>query len=77
MAEGIIGVKLDMAKALLKTSPAQFVRQVRQEIKKVSWPARKEVVIGTVMVFILATIMSVFFLFVDQLLSWLVKLILG
>ncbi len=66
-----------MTKTLFKTSPAQFVRQVRQEMKKVSWPTKKEVIIGTIMVFALATVMSIFFLFVDQLLSWLVQVILG
>jgi preprotein translocase subunit SecE len=62
---------------MAKTSPAEFVRQVRQEVSKVVWPTRKEVTITTIMVFIMAAVMSVFFLGVDQLWSWVVGLLLG
>ena len=60
-----------------KTSPAEFVRQVRQEVSKVTWPTRRETFVTTIMVFIMATVMAIFFLGVDQLLSYLIKLILG
>lgn len=60
-----------------KASPAEFVRQVRQEVSKVVWPTRKEATITTIMVFIMAAVMSVFFLGVDQLWSWVVGLLLG
>ncbi|WP_417321237.1 preprotein translocase subunit SecE [Emcibacter sp.] len=60
-----------------KTSPAQFVRQVRQEVSKVTWPARKETMITTVMVFIMASVMAAFFFLVDLGLSNIVSLILG
>jgi len=62
---------------MAKTSPAEFVRQVRQEVSKVSWPTRKETLVTTIMVFIMATVMAIFFLGVDQLLSYLIKLTLG
>ncbi len=62
---------------MAKTSPAEFVRQVRQEVSKVAWPTRKETTVTTIMVFIMAAVMAVFFLGVDQLLSYLIKLILG
>ncbi|MBO6838557.1 MAG: preprotein translocase subunit SecE [Alphaproteobacteria bacterium] len=62
---------------MAKTSPAQFVRQVRQEASKVTWPTRKETGIATLMVFIMVTIMAVFFLAVDGIIAWLVQLILG
>ncbi|NOZ67066.1 MAG: preprotein translocase subunit SecE [Alphaproteobacteria bacterium] len=62
---------------MAKTSPAEFVRQVRQETSKVVWPTRKETMVTTIMVFIMAAVMAVFFLGVDQLLSYLIKLILG
>ncbi len=62
---------------MAKTNPAEFVRQVRQEISKVVWPTRKETMVTTIMVFIMATIMAIFFLGVDQLLSFVIKLILG
>ena len=62
---------------MAKTSPGEFVRQVRQEISRVTWPTRKETLVTTVMVFIMVFIMSIFFLLVDQVLSWGVGLILG
>ena len=62
---------------MAKTSPAEFVRQVRQETSKVAWPTRKETMVTTIMVFIMATVMAIFFLGVDQALSYLIKLILG
>ncbi|MCF6217102.1 MAG: preprotein translocase subunit SecE [Emcibacter sp.] len=62
---------------MAKTNPAEFVRQVRQEISKVVWPTRKETMVTTIMVFIMATIMAIFFLGVDQVLSFVIKLILG
>ena len=60
-----------------KVNPAQFVRQIRQEIAKVSWPSRKETGIGTLMVFIMVFVAAIFFFVVDLGLSWGVQLILG
>ncbi len=62
---------------MAKTSPGEFVRQVRQEVSRVTWPTRKETVITTIMVFIMVFVMSIFFLLVDQVLAWGVGLILG
>ncbi len=62
---------------MAKVSPIQFFRQVKQEIKKVSWPTRKEVVQTSIMVIILVSIAATFFFFVDQILGWVVKLIFG
>jgi len=50
---------------MAKTSPAQFVRQVRQEMSKVSWPSRKETGITTAMVFVMVTLASIFLMTVD------------
>ncbi len=61
----------------MKISPIQFLRQVKQEVKKVSWPARKEVVQTFIMVAIIVAIASTFFFFVDQILGWSVGKILG
>ncbi len=60
-----------------KTSPAQFLREVRQEATKVTWPTRKETGISTAMVFVFVILAAVFFLIVDQLLQIGVKLIFG
>ncbi len=47
------------------TNPVQFVQQVRAEISKVVWPGRREVVLTTVMVFIMAALFAAFFSLVD------------
>ena len=46
-------------------NPLQFLGQVRSEVAKVVWPSRREVVLTTVMVFIMATITAIFFALVD------------
>ncbi len=60
----------------MKTSPMQFLRQVRQEISKISWPSRQETIMSTLMVIVLCFIVSLFFFMVDGSISWLVRLIL-
>ena len=47
------------------TNPLQFIQQVRAEVAKVVWPTRREVMLTTVMVFILAALTAVFFAPVD------------
>lgn len=48
-----------------KTTPVQFIEQTRREVGKIKWPNRREVVLTTIMVFILASITAVFFFLVD------------
>ncbi|MBT5522417.1 MAG: preprotein translocase subunit SecE [Rhodospirillales bacterium] len=62
---------------MAKTTPAQFIKEVRQETSKVTWPTRKETGISTAMVFVMVIIAAIFFLLVDKLLSSGVKLIFG
>ena len=62
---------------MAKTSPAQFVRQVRQEISKNSWATRRETGTATLTVFVMVTIAALFFLLVDMVLSSGVQLVLG
>jgi preprotein translocase subunit SecE len=50
---------------MAKTSPAQFLQQVRTEVGKVVWPTRREVVLTTIMVFIMAALTATFFSLVD------------
>jgi preprotein translocase subunit SecE len=71
--ETCIGTEPIMA----KTSPAQFVRQVRQEISRISWASRRETGTATITVFVMATIAALFFLLVDMVLSNIVQLVLG
>lgn len=58
-------------------SPAQFVRQVRQEISRVTWASRRDTVTATITVLIMTFIAAAFFLLVDWVLSNLVQLVLG
>lgn len=60
-----------------KTNPAEFVREVRQETAKVTWPSGREARISTAMVFVFVIIAGVFFLLVDQILQLGVRFILG
>lgn len=46
-------------------NPAKFIQETRNEIAKVVWPTRREVVLTTVMVFIMAALTAVFFSLVD------------
>ena len=62
---------------MAKSSPAQFVRLVRQEISKISWATRRETGTATLTVFVMVTIAALFFLLVDMVLSSGVQLVLG
>ena len=62
---------------MVKTNPAQFMREVRQEVSKVTWPSRKETGITTAMVFIMSVCAALFFLLTDTIISELVQLVLG
>jgi len=62
---------------MARTNPIQFLQQVRQETSKVTWPGRNEVLISTVMVLVLVILASLFFLLSDQVISWLVGLMLS
>lgn len=47
------------------TNPVEFIQQVRAEVAKIVWPGRREVLLTTVMVFIMATLTAIFFSLVD------------
>lgn len=51
------------------TNPVQFIQQVRAEVSKVAWPTRREVLLTTVMVFVMAALTATFFALVD----WLIR----
>ena len=50
---------------MAKTNPLQFLQQVRGEVAKVVWPTRREVILTTIMVFIMAGLTAAFFSLVD------------
>ncbi|AJA08204.1 Putative membrane protein [Sphingopyxis fribergensis] len=63
---------------MAKTSPAEFINQVRAEARKIVWPTSRETVQTTIMVIIMMTILSLFFFGVDTvfnaIVSWLTSL---
>ncbi len=62
---------------MAKIEPAQFVREVRQETAKVTWPSRKETLVTTGLVLALSSLAALFFLVVDQLIQLAMRLVFG
>jgi preprotein translocase subunit SecE len=62
---------------MAKTSPLQFVRQVRSEMSKVTWPTRRETLITTGMVFFMVCLACIFFFFTDLFLATIVQFIIN
>lgn len=58
-------------------NPFVFIRQVRAEVSKVTWPTRNETVVTTIMVMIMVFVMALFFLGVDQILSRIIRFVLN
>ncbi len=61
---------------MARTTPGEFIRQVRAETAKVVWPTGRETAMTVVMVIIMATILGIFFFGVDSFFSWVVKSLL-
>jgi preprotein translocase subunit SecE len=61
---------------MTRTSPLEFIQQVRSEVAKVVWPSRRETVITSTMVVFMAVATAVFFLTADQVFSRLMAFIL-
>ena len=49
------------------TNPFQFIQQVRSEVSKITWPTRREVLLTTIMVFVMSAIAAIIFALVDLL----------
>ena len=69
--------KFNCVIAMVKTKPLDFMRQVRQEIGKVTWPTRKETMVNSIMVIVLSVIAAIFFLAADGLIAFIIGHILG
>ena len=61
---------------MARTSPGEFLRQVRSEAGKVVWPNRQETTRTAIFVGVMMTILAVFFLGVDQLFGWIMRMLL-
>ena len=57
--------------------PFKILQEVKQEAFRVTWPTKKDVVTGSLMVFVLASLAAVFFLILDQILKFLLNLVLN
>jgi preprotein translocase subunit SecE len=58
-------------------SPFKFMQEVRTEAQKVTWPTRRETAVTTAMVFVMVAIAAIFFLVADQIMRFVVTLVLG
>ncbi|MBD3679389.1 MAG: preprotein translocase subunit SecE [Rhodobacteraceae bacterium] len=58
-------------------NPLKFMQQVRAEVSKVVWPSRREVVLTTVMVFVMSTLTAIFFFLIDLMIRTGLQVILG
>ncbi len=61
----------------MATNPIQFIQQTRAEVAKIVWPSRREVLVTSVMVFIMAMLTAVFFFLVDLLIRQGLQAVLG
>ena len=50
----------------MAVDPARFVREVRSEMARVTWPSRKETLVTTGLVFAMVALAAIFFFLVDQ-----------
>ena len=57
-------------------NPLKFIQEVKQEAFKVTWPTKKETLQGTLMVIAMAIVASIFFLLLDQVLKFLLEVLL-
>ena len=57
-------------------NPINFFQEVKQEAFKVTWPTWKETLQGSLMVFAMAVVMSIFFLLLDQVLKFFLEILL-
>ena len=62
---------------MAKSYPFQFLQEVRSEATKVTWPSRRETLITTGLVLAMVVLSSLFFLFTDTVIRWVLGLVLG
>jgi preprotein translocase subunit SecE len=64
-------------RSMAKFNPFQFLQEVRSETSKVTWPTRKEVMVTTAMVFVLAIVAAIFFTIADQIIRFVLVNLFG
>ena len=58
---------------MAKTNPGEFIRQVREEGRKIVWPTRQETVTTAIFVAILTLLLALFFMGIDSVFGWVVR----
>ena len=61
----------------MKVSPALFVRQVKQEVAKITWPTKSETMQGTVVVIVLCVVLAALLFVIDSVFAGLIHLVIG
>ena len=59
------------------SAPFKFIREVRAEVSKVTWPSRKETLVTTGLVFAMAALAAIFFFIAVQLIGIGVRALFG
>lgn len=77
MMNGMRYVCIQYEEAMAKFSPVEYVRQVKVEMQKVTWPSRDELTSSTLAVFVMVVIAAIFLFVADQVLAFGVNTILG
>ena len=62
---------------MANVSVGEFVRQVRQEVSKVTWPTRTETIQSTIMVMVMVVLAALFFFVIDLGLAELIQVALS
>ena len=61
----------------MKTSPALFVRQVKQEVSKITWPTKAETMQGSIVVILMSVAIAMFLFFIDMICARIIQVVLG
>ena len=70
-------LQVEKRQKVAKTSPGEYIRQVRAEAGKVVWPSRKETVTTAIMVMIMTSVLAIFFFGIDSLFNTIVQFLLS
>lgn len=62
---------------MAKTGPIDYIRQVKSEMKKITWPSRQETTVSLIAVFIMVTLAAIFLYVADQVIAFLIRFVMG
>ena len=61
----------------MKFNPAKYLREVRQEVAKVTWPSKRETFTSAGIVLVVISIAAIILMLLDQFFSFIVRIVLG